>query len=135
MSRQQFFQAIFTSHNYCHRFLRWLLGVGLLLALRSLVGPFDMRVRYAPILLSSLWIGVIHKNECERFSQRAVLQISTAIVFCVRLCGQLYGVRGVTHWITSGSASHEESTFFGDWKEACLTDCFTSGPFHHNRAC
>jgi hypothetical protein len=32
MSRPQFFQAIFISHNHCYRFLRWLLGVVSLLA-------------------------------------------------------------------------------------------------------
>jgi hypothetical protein len=85
MSRPQFLQAILISHNHCHRLLRWLLGLVLLLALRSPIGLFDMRVRYAPILLSLRWIGVIHKNECERFSQLAVLQISTTIAFGVRL--------------------------------------------------
>jgi hypothetical protein len=53
-------------------------------------------VRYAPILLSSLWIGVVHKNERERFSQLAVLQISTAIVFGARLWSQLRSMWGVS---------------------------------------
>jgi hypothetical protein len=100
MSRPQFFQAIpanSMSHNHCHRLLQWLLGLVLPLMLGSPVCLFDMRVCYAPILLSSLHVGVIHQNECEGFSRLVVLQVWTAIVLCARLWSQFYNVVGTNN--------------------------------------
>lgn len=85
MTRPQFFGVILAGLTFDvqnHRLLRRLPRFGLLVALCSLVGLFDMRMRYATILSPSLWVRVIHEDEFEHLIHFVAVQFSTMAILC-----------------------------------------------------